>query len=618
MVAYPFVRIGHARVRYIDDRRETRERWTPTTHQQTPMESSHPSSLDEGNEFSSDNNLQSGMVNVGLTKQSLLQNPQSMNNSNLFRLDDTNQDASSLCRLLGTQTTNQSHQSFLGSNLQFPSQQIGHGQQLMHNFNGNNPANITSSFPFFMDSSFLHLNQNSQQQEQLQLKQLFYNMQANQIFPSSLNSHGQWNNQVSETGMKRKFNLVDMNASSKKMTEEEQSYQAVSANSSSGTSAAFMSNNHPSDPFQNHPTFVTGKNISNENKDATKEKDSAKKKRNERNQREQERAQRINQRIKDLRSVLNESNVTYKQNKYSILVNAVDYIKQLQSRSQEAANEHKRLFRTIRQAIDTPKNDGFVHYTDSDIDIGNDTPMLRAKGLDYRLVFEQCKFPLAVTAIDGRFLFFNSQFKDIIGLNTDQIEHNTLFDFISGSAAQSFFATVSSLLDEINGERKKATRPTDRSIDHHQSSSGDYENKSGDSSGDKDSDRCSGGETSGRKSESTISSTNGRDGSDGDRQSQSKTTQSINFWSTPLSRPNEHVSADFVLHTMDQLCFFCVEHYSRMFIWMLQLAMTVSLTRTRYGKPKFFNCTISEHTGRTIPSTIEPEGGEENAMPSTQ
>jgi PAS domain S-box-containing protein len=540
------------------------------THPQTPMESSHPSSynraeIEEGNEFSSDNGSQSVMVNVGLAKQSLLQNPQSVNNPNLFRLDDTNQDASSSRRLLGTQKTNQSNQSFRGSNLQFPSQQIGHGQQMMQNLNGNNPANITSSFPFFLDPSSLHLDQNSQQgsitsdsiEKQLQLKHLLYNMQPNQIFSSSLNSHTLWNNQLSEIGMKRKLNLVDMNASIKKMTEEDQSYQAVSANSSSGTSVAFMSNNHLSAPFQNQPMFVSGKNISNENKDATDEKDSAKKSRNERNQREQVRAQRLNQRIKDLRSVLNEANVTYKQNKYSILVNVVGYIKQLQSRSQEAEIEHKRLFRTIRQAIDTTKNDGFVHHTDSDIDVGNDTPMLRAKGLDYRLVFEQCKFPLAVTAIDGRFLFFNSQFKDILGLNTDQIEHKTLFDFISGSAAESFFATVSTLLDETNGKRKNATRPTDRStVRHHQSSSRDDENKSGDSSGDKDSDGCSGGETSGRKSESTISSANGKDGSDGDTQSQSKTTQSIHFWSTPLSRPNENVSADFVFHTMDQLCFF--------------------------------------------------------------
>jgi hypothetical protein len=80
------------------------------------MESSHPSSynraeIEEGNEFSSDHGSQSVMVNVGLAKQSLLQNPQSVNNPNLFRLDDTNQDASSSRRLLGTQKklTNQTN-----------------------------------------------------------------------------------------------------------------------------------------------------------------------------------------------------------------------------------------------------------------------------------------------------------------------------------------------------------------------------------------------------------------------------------------------------------------------------------------------------------------------------
>jgi hypothetical protein len=496
------------------------------------------------------------MVNIDSAKQSLLQNPQ------------YSQGASSLNRLLGTESANQTLQSFPGLNLQFPSQQIGYGQQMVQNLNGNDPSNVALSFPFHFNTSALHLDQSSQQgstasnplhehlqlkkitennsmNEQLQLKQMLHNMQPNQRFTSSMNLPPQWNNIVSETGIKRKLDQANVNAFSKKTTEEERSYQAVSTTSSSGTSVGVLSCAHLSAPLQNHVAATAAIKLPKENEKAMVEKDPAKKRRNERNLREQERAQRINQQIKELRTVLNEANVAYKQNKYSILVNVVDYIKELQSRSLKAEKEHKKLVNTIRLVIDPANNDGFVHRYDSDIDMGNDTNMLRAKGLDYRLVFEQCKFPLAIAAIDGRFLLCNSHFKAVTGLDTYQIEDKTLFDFISGSERESFFTAISSLLDERNGKRKKVAPPIERSIDHQQNLSGVDENISGDSTGDRESYGSSGGENSGRKSESTVSSANGSDGNNKDTQSQSETPQSVSFWSTSLSGPYENVSAVF-------------------------------------------------------------------------
>jgi PAS domain-containing protein len=537
--------------------------------------------------------MQSLMVNIDAAKQSLLQNPQ------------YSESASSLNRFLGTETSNQTRQSFPGLNLQFPSQQIGYGQQMVQNLNGNDPSNVALSFPFLVYPSTLHLDQSSQQgstasnplhehlqlqqmaennsmNEQLQLKQMLHNMQPNQRFTSNLNTPPQWNNRVSETGIKRKLDQVNVNAFSKKSTEEEQSYQAVSTTSSSGTSVGVLSCTHLAAPFQNHTATTAAIKLPKENEKAMTEKDPAKKRRNERNQREQERAQRINQQIKELRSVLNEANVAYKQNKYSILVNVVDYIKELQSRSLKAEKEHKKLVNTIRLVIDPAKNDGFVHRSDSDIDMGNDTNMLRAKGLDYRLVFEQCKFPLAIAAIDGRFLLCNSQFKAVTGLDTVQIEDKTLFDFISVSETEPFFTAISSLLDERNGKSKKTAPQTERSIDHQQNLSEEDENISGDSTGDRDSYGSSGGENSGRKSESTVSSANGSDGSNNDTQSQSETPQSVSFWSTSLSRPYEN------------------------------LKMTVTLTRTRQGKPKFFNCTVSENAERSICPTNQTQVEEDD------
>jgi len=530
------------------------------------MQSSHLSSHDKvgskwPNVSTSDDGFQSMLVNIDVAKQSLLQNPQLVNNPNLYMNSSNCNSTSNLSRILGTEAANQSHQLIQGLNLHFPQQPDGlreqqqqqqQQQQLVHNLNGNDHSNGISSFPFYLDPSTLHSNKNLQQgsfenntiYDQLQLKSMLYNIQPNQMLLGGLNQHTQWNNYESETGIKRTFDQMSMNASSMITTEEEQSYKAVSATSSSGASVGFLPNKNRTGQLQTHSNVGITTNLLKEKEEAVSEKNTAISRRNERNQREQERARRINQQIKALRSVLNESNVTYKQNKYSILVSVVDYIKQLQSRSLQAEKEQKQVLKTIKVAIDTAKNDGFVHRSDSDIDIGNDTTMLRVKGLDYRLVFEQCKLPLAVAAIDGRFLLYNHQFEAMTGLDKHRIDDKTIFDFIPGSETEAFFTDISNSMDETSCKRIKSTISTEQSIDDQQTTSGEDENISGDGSGEKDRDGCSGGDNSARKSESTISSANGSDGSRYDGQSQSQTSQSIKFWSSPLSRPNENVSAN--------------------------------------------------------------------------
>eukprot|EP00957_Ditylum_brightwellii_P153489 11681359-Ditylum_brightwellii.AAC.1 len=73
------------------------------------------------------------------------------------------------------------------------------------------------------------------------------------------------------------------------------------------------------------------------------------KRRYERNLREQQRSYKISQQIKELRTVLAESHIPFKPNKFSILLSVVEYIKQLQQRSIVLDNEHKKLIMTIQQ-----------------------------------------------------------------------------------------------------------------------------------------------------------------------------------------------------------------------------------------------------------------------------
>ena len=72
----------------------------------------------------------------------------------------------------------------------------------------------------------------------------------------------------------------------------------------------------------------------------------------DRNLREQRRSYHISQQIKELRDVLQQSNVPFRPNKYSILVSVAEYIQQLQGRAIMLDSEHERLINTIRSTTE--------------------------------------------------------------------------------------------------------------------------------------------------------------------------------------------------------------------------------------------------------------------------
>jgi PAS domain-containing protein len=155
----------------------------------------------------------------------------------------------------------------------------------------------------------------------------------------------------------------------------------------------------------------------------------------ERNMREQQRSHRISAQIKLLRTVLTESNVPFKPNKYSILQSVAEYIKQLQARAIMLDAEHSKLIETIRQTSEmvnsgtTPPLDAPVSTTpkQDDADVTSDADMLFVQGLDYRICFEQCTAPLGIAALDGRILAVNDEFQSVLGYSREELLKHTLF-----------------------------------------------------------------------------------------------------------------------------------------------------------------------------------------------
>jgi len=234
------------------------------------------------------------------------------------------------------------------------------------------------------------------------------------------------------------------------------------------------------------------------------------KRKQDRNVREQQRSQKISAQIKELRQVLTESKVPFKQNKFSILMSVVDYIKQLQNRASLLDSEHRKLVNTIRETSELV-NSGFIHRTDDVPDVGNDAEMLYVQGLDYRAIFEQCSFPVGVAALDGRFLMCNSKFERITGLSKQELESETLFGLLATNDVDEVFRALGTLLKGSISEQNK---------------SGGRE--SGDANGD----------IIGYCNEDSSADDNGiSTGDDGG------STINGGYWSGALSRPNDNVSS---------------------------------------------------------------------------
>lgn len=197
------------------------------------------------------------------------------------------------------------------------------------------------------------------------------------------------------------------------------------------------------------------------------------KRRFERNQREQQRSFKISQQIKELRNVLQESNIPFKPNKYSILHSVVDYIKELQTRAIYLDQEHQNLLNTI-SATNELVNSGnsgekFGRHLNQNEDesgngsrnnfcLGNDSELLFVKGLDYKSVFSQCSSALCVASLDGRLLDCNAQFEKISGYEKEELQDKTLFNFLTNPAMEALFVEMGQLLQDNTSQENQGDK----------------------------------------------------------------------------------------------------------------------------------------------------------------
>jgi PAS domain-containing protein len=176
----------------------------------------------------------------------------------------------------------------------------------------------------------------------------------------------------------------------------------------------------------------------------------AERRRYERNLREQQRSYKISQQIKHLRDVLNESNVPFRPNKYSILLSVAEYIRQLQARAIMLDSEHQRLLDTMRQTneyvtsgkpIPTASDDDTATGSNNNNQYSFAGPV---QNINYEAVFQNCPCPLGVATLDGRMLACNRYLEELLGAESGSIAGQSLFLYIRNH--QEIFEAMAALL----------------------------------------------------------------------------------------------------------------------------------------------------------------------------
>jgi PAS domain-containing protein len=187
----------------------------------------------------------------------------------------------------------------------------------------------------------------------------------------------------------------------------------------------------------------------------------------ERNLREQQRSYRISQQIKQLRDVLDESNIPFKPNKFSILVSVAEYIKQLQARAIMLDAEHEKLMKTIElssQAVSSGQaqscsSDDSKDAASDDSDEGNELVLVH--GINYCEAFQQSPFAMGVASLDGRILSCNDALAQLFGCDESEMIKQSLFFYIRNH--QDVFEAMAGLLkrssetetrDDVVGEKE--------------------------------------------------------------------------------------------------------------------------------------------------------------------
>lgn len=223
------------------------------------------------------------------------------------------------------------------------------------------------------------------------------------------------------------------------------------------------------------------------------------KRRKDRNRREQNRSQLISKQIAELRSVLAQSNVSFKADKYSTLVSVHQYIKTLQERAALLDEEHRKLVDTITKSDELVNKslnghnscpsssscdaelkmsaNGSMVIPSKSVKTEEDELLVFVRGLDYKSVFAKVRIALCVTAIDGRLLDCNDEFVRTCDLDRDtlikagmrQPDENdenemaaagkspiSLFHLMAKEDMQKVYEAMSSMLRRVNFENASA------------------------------------------------------------------------------------------------------------------------------------------------------------------
>lgn len=202
------------------------------------------------------------------------------------------------------------------------------------------------------------------------------------------------------------------------------------------------------------------------------------KRRYERNSREQQRSHQISQQIKQLRDVLSEAKVSFKPNKFSILVSVSEYIQQLQSQAIVLDADYQRLVETIRQTQEAVEGGGTssgdaaapssssaaiisseegdsrsrtysysqkdLYYSYNSSGLDDDGSFMQS--IDYEQIFLHCPYPWALASLDGRVLCCNPKFAESVGATHHaQLVQQSLFLFIQNH--QEIFEAMADLLN---------------------------------------------------------------------------------------------------------------------------------------------------------------------------
>uniref|UniRef100_A0A7S2R6X3 BHLH domain-containing protein n=2 Tax=Rhizochromulina marina TaxID=1034831 RepID=A0A7S2R6X3_9STRA len=197
-------------------------------------------------------------------------------------------------------------------------------------------------------------------------------------------------------------------------------------------------------------------------------KEQSDKRRLDRNSREQKRSKRISDQIKELKTLLEEAGVNMaKGNKSSILTCAAEYIMDLQMQNEVATRRARELASAARSESGSTTSGGDMSSRASS-SLGRGTAEAYGRDgrvgrhaspgrtINYRRVFHDQSVPVALTAVDGRFIDCNWRFERESGYSKDQLRGMTFFSLVAANGEHgSVFQTVAHMLKDTSRQPKE-------------------------------------------------------------------------------------------------------------------------------------------------------------------